>query len=417
MRITKSSADAARYKGDGTTQDIRYDDKLPGFGLRLFPSGVRSYVVKYRTATGTTRLATIGRHGVLTVEQARVRARRMLVEVGDGKDPLEERRKEKIPTLREAAVEYLEHVRVHNKSWKESARRLGYRYVEEDDETKEPAGFRVNKEHPGYILPALGSKRVTEIRMKDVRDLHTAIARHARIEANRTVALLSALLTYCLPEGVPNPVVIKTPRRKDGITLCEETPRKLRVKREQMPRFAKAIEKEPDVFVRAVVWLALLTACRKSELLQRKWEDIDLDERTVRLADTKSGKEQVVALSEPAVKILRELPRVRGNDYVFPGPWEGSHMTPDTLRKPWKRIRQRAGLMGKNTTTFHDLRKVFASWAIQDGTPIAHISEALRHSSIRVTERAYAHLTIEQPRKALEAHGAQLLKVVQGGKK
>lgn len=400
MALTKRGIDAAEYAGDGTSQDIRWDD-MPGFGVRLYPSGAKTFVLKYRTSTGRTRLATVGKCGVLTLSQARDRARAMLVEVTDGKDPIEERQREKVLTLREYAPHYLEYVRLHNKSWKEDARRLGFRYVE--GEGDEPGGFEPNKENPGRVLPTLGPRPLTEIRRKDIQDLHTKIGRRAKHEANRTVALLSAVLTRGLPEGMPNPA--------SGVELFPEPPRKVYVKKDELPQLATAIEEEENVFIRAVVWLALLTSCRKSELLPRKWEDVDLGRRILRLPDTKSGRERIVPLSDPAMQILEDLPRFKDNPHVLPGSGPGSHLTKDGLKKPWQGIRERAGL---EHITFHDLRRTFGSWSIQDGVPIAFISAALGHSSIRITERAYAHLSPDEPRMALERHGEQLLRVVEG---
>lgn len=418
MALTKKQIDAAKYRGKvtqrGGTQDIRYDDKIPGFGVRIYPSGKKSFVLKFRTRQGRTRLATIGRYGALTLDQARTRARKMAVELTDGKDPLEEQRREAIPTLRAFAPEYLEHVRLHNKSWKEAARRLGFRYVEEDKKKKEPAHFEANKDHPGHILPKLGSRTLTEIRAKDVQRLHDKIGKHAKYEANRTVTLLSAVLSHGLPEGAANPAAVKTNSRKDGIKLFPEKPRKEHVKPEEMPKLLDAIEEEPNVYIRGVIWLALLTSCRKSELLGREWDEVDFEEQVLRLPDTKSGRPRDVPLSAPALKVLEDLPRQHGNPYIFPGSGEGTSLTKDALKKPWTAIRKRAGL---ERTTFHDLRRIFGSWSLREGVPIAFISKALGHSSIRITEKAYAHLSDSEPRQALEAHGERLLRVVEGGKK
>src|ERR1019366_7819373 len=106
MHLTKRAIDA--LKPDGT-EVIHFDDALPGFGLRLKPSGVKSYLVQYR-AKGRTRRVTIGLHGRLTAEQARGEARKLLGRVAQGEDPAEHRREaHQAETVAGLCKRYMEH--------------------------------------------------------------------------------------------------------------------------------------------------------------------------------------------------------------------------------------------------------------------------------------------------------------------
>ena len=90
MRLTKTVADAAKYPHgpDSKRRFVIHDDDIPGFGLRVYPSGRRAFVLRYSVA-GHQRLLTIGDYGALTVQEARKRALRVRVQVSDGEDPVE----------------------------------------------------------------------------------------------------------------------------------------------------------------------------------------------------------------------------------------------------------------------------------------------------------------------------------------
>ena len=159
--------------------------------------------------------------------------------------------------------------------------------------------------------------------------------------------------------------------------------------------------------MRAALWLFMLTGARKSELLEARWENLDIDRRELRIPKPKQGKPHVYPLSTRAMKVLQQMPRFSGNPYVIPGDKEGSHLV--NISKSWNRVRTRAEL---KDIRLHDLRRSVGSWLAMSGHSLPVIGKVLGHSSPRTTQ-IYARLTDDAARLALESHAHQLIEVLQ----
>lgn len=384
-RLTKRRVDAAEYQGGDSGWDFLPDAEVPGFGVRIYESRTKSYLVRYRNQKGRQRLMTLGRHGVLTVQQAREMAREALVKVAQGEDPVQERREARHSgtTLSEFADVYLEdHAKPNRKTWKRDEGRL-----------------------EKYVKPALGSLDLEDVTRRHVSRLHREIGREKPVEANRVLALVRLMLNKAtdwgfLPPGHPNPAA-------DLDTYKEES-RERYLRPEEVQRLLGEVPEVGNPYIRAIIRLALLTGARKSELLSLRWEDVDLERREINLPEPKQGRPHTIPLSEPAVEILSALPRESDNPYVFPGRKEGSHLT--SIRKAWRKLRERADL---EDMTFHDLRRTVGSWLAQDGVNLQVVGEVLGHTSQEAT-RIYARLSSREPREALERH-AELVQEAENG--
>jgi integrase len=386
MALTKRGIDAAHYKGDGNSRDVRWDDKVTGLGLRIYPTGRKAFILSYRTPTGRSRMMTLGAYGVLTLDNARERARKELVKVMDGGDPLADRQTaSSAETFKKFAGVWLErHAKPHRRSWKEDKRRLD------------------NK-----IVPVLGHLAVKDVKRSDVGALHSSIGKDAPIEANRVLELVRAMLFKAeawgyLPEGTPNPAA-KVKRFKERKRDRFVTPA-------EMPRLVEKINAEPNIYVRAALMLYLLTGLRKNELLRAKWAEVDLDARTWTIPKTKQDEPHTVPLSAPAVAILEGLPRLSGNPHVFPGHKRGTHLV--NIAKNWRNVRVAAEC---EDVTLHDLRRTVGSWMASSGVSLAIVGQVLGHAPGDVAATAiYARLQQASARKALDDHGAALMQVING---
>ena len=169
-KLTNRAADALT---GGEKTRIIWDDDLSGFGLRITPAGVRSFVVRYRNAAGRDRTHTIGRYGVHTVDQARAAARKLKVEIAEGGDPVGERgHMRKGATVNDLLARYLS----------EHAER---RYAKTTLSATKDFVERL-------IRPALGSLRVADVRRADLASLHSALHKTPR-QANIVLAIASKL--------------------------------------------------------------------------------------------------------------------------------------------------------------------------------------------------------------------------------
>jgi integrase len=215
-----------------------------------------------------------------------------------------------------------------------------------------------------------------------------------------------------------------------------------------MPALIAAVNAEPSPYVRAFFWLRLMLGTRRTELLRARWEDVNLEQRTLYLPETKANRPHTLALAPEAVAILKTLPRMDGNPYVFPSPKKKRKGEPEEpmadVKRQWKRIRRtvtvdlwtaanpdRAAALRKqdddDDTAYraavlqevggklwdvrgHDLRRTVGSWAASSGESLVTIGSVLNHSDPSTTA-IYARLTQNVQRTALENHATQLLAV------
>lgn len=378
--LTKGRIDRLKHDPNGPATQIEYDDEIPGFGVRLYESGRKAFVVWYRTASGRKRMQTIGAFGPWTLQQAREEAREIIVEANRGSDPMAERQGARRGTsVREFSAVYLErHAKPRKKTWTEDERRI-----------------------EKHINPALGARKMEDLRRADVARFHGEIGMDAPYEANRVLALLRVMLNKAeewgyLEEGTPNPAAKVEPFR--------EKKRDRWVRPEELPRLMEAVAEEENPYIRAAVKLYLLTGLRKSELLGLRWQDVELsgDRPELRLRDTKAGRPHTVPLSPVAVEILRDLPRMLHNPHVFPGHRKGQPLV--NISKPWRAIRERAGM---KDVRLHDLRRTVGSWLATSGASLPLIGSVLNHTNASTTQ-IYAHLADDAARQALEKHGERI---------
>ena len=345
---------------------VVWDRALTGFGVRVYPSGARVYVVQARGPAGTKRI-TVGRHGVIGADEARRRAALIIARVRAGEDPTERKEpKPQGPTLAALAARYLrEHVAVRCKP-------------------STAAQYRLAIER--YIVPALGTLPVSSIGRSHVADLQHAL-RDRPAMANLVVATLSRMLDRAAAWGAV----------REMANPCRSAQKYRAVRRErfltdaEFRRLGTALDEleasgRISPHAAGAIRLLMLTGCRRNEILTLRWEDVHLDAKELRLRDSKTGP-RTVSLSAEAADVLATLERVPHNPWVVPGTRPGARLS--SIFDPWCRVRARAGL---DDVRIHDLRHSYASRALALGESLPVIAKLLGHAQIQTTAR-YTHLT------------------------
>lgn len=359
-----------------------WDDTLKGFGARVYPNGGKRYVAQAFRRGKTIRVQ-IGRYETLPFEDAKARARKIIADIDDGRNPNREKEAERLsPTVAQLSERFLgEYVPLHCKP----RTQVEYRHV-------------VKR----YILPALGSVRVLSLTREEVAALHQGM-RDKPYQANRTLGVLSKMMNLAeawdLRPDRSNPCY--------HVRKYKEGKRERFLTEEELTRLGRSLDEEEAVAPAAVTAYRLLlyTGARLSEIQTLKWEHIRGNR--IHLPDSKTGA-KTIPLNGPALEVLANAKRVEGNPYVVVGTKEGSCL--QDLQKPWRRVRKAAGL---EDVRIHDLRHTFASEAVMGGESLPMVGKILGHTQAQTTAR-YAHLA-DDPLQSVSDRVATSLKKTMDG--
>ena len=353
-----------------------WDTRAAGLGVRVRPSGGKSWVLLQDMAGGTKRVS-LGRVGVKSLEEVRreCHARKA------NPEPVEKTvRTGPVPLFRDFVAG----------PWKE-AHFDGYK-----PSTQRVARYQLS----GQLLPAFGSKPLDRIREAAIRRWFERYSRTAPGNANHCLARLRQMLNFAAACGhiQSNPA--------DGIAFNRRPKLTRFLSREELARLHAALDAQTRQSARQqadIVRLLLLTGCRRGEIMELRWSEVRED--GLALTDAKTGP-RTVPLSSRARRILDRQPRGK-SAFVFP-----SLRNPARPRRPclplWDRVRKEACI---EDVRLHDLRHTMATHAVMNGVPVPVVSRLLGHSDVRITLR-YAHLMDRDIEAAGERVGAAMARVM-----
>ena len=361
MPTVDLTARLARESKPAGKDTILFDRKLPGFGLRIHPSGRKVWIVQTRIE-GRSRRMVIARYGEMELAEARRRARDTLHRTRTGANPADDIQQEKrTQTLREFAREYLRRSDPH---WKPSGRTTVRIYLK------------------ARILPAFGRMPLDRIGAEDVAAWFDAASRDRPGAANRALEILRAMMFRAEEWG----------RRERGTNPClgiRHNPKRSIARfldTDELAQLGRALDAREAEWPQAVnaIRLLALTGCRRGEVLDLRWRHIG--ERAINLADSKTGP-RAVPLGAAARALIKALPGARDPDaYLFPH--HAGKRKPKALVERWQAICADAKL-GK--LRLHDLRHSAASQAVMAGEGLSQVGKLLGHRQHRTTAN-YAHL-------------------------
>jgi integrase len=371
-KITKRFVERQPLVAKG--QKIVTDNELHGFGL-VIGTKSKSYFAQ-RDVNGTTVRTTIGKHGLYTTEQARSKARELLVRMANGENPNKTKRETaaKGITLEHACEAYEEAKTYLSKTSKYRLKRCREKWF--SDWMKTPLNQITNE----MILKrhaTLGKDRH-----------HTT--------ANNAMQLLRAIYNYAqlTNESLPlNPVKILS----RGKSWFKQNVRKSVIKPTQLKTWYQTVMLVENSAVRDFLCLLLFTGMRKSEGLSLEWSNVDFNEKTLAVPDTKSGNPLEIPMSDYVYDLLKERQKRTGKSkWVFPSTGKTGHLV-----EPKKAIAQVANKSGIKFM-LHDLRRTFVTIAESLDISSYAVKQLVNHKPSRDVTAGYIVMTVDRLRAPMQ---------------
>ena len=367
----------------GKAQADVWDINLPGFGVRISAAGRKTFFVMTRV-NGRLVRATVGKFLTMNYVDAFKAAKRMLVDMGDGKNPNDEKKARRSGTLTLGGV-----FETFMSTRKDKREELTTR-------TQEQYRLIFDKH-----LAHWKGRHVKEISRVMVQELHEKIGSgRGKNAANGAIRFLRRLMNfsrarYDVPER--NPV--------EGVEWYRDGRRSVIIKPVDMPKWFTTVSTMQHETMRDYLLLVLFTGLRRNEAMKLTWENVDLADKTLTVPETKNGEAHSLPLSSFLFKLLSERYERWGEPtgYVFPSWSKHGHLT--NVQHGMKLL-QAAGL----AYTLHDLRRTFITTAERLDISIYTVKRLANHKHTDVTGKHYIVHDIERLREPMERITLELLR-------
>lgn len=408
VKLNKRSVDGLLPPAKG--QAALWDTEVRGFGVRILPSGTKTFILQYRNPEGVQRRINIGRYGVLTVDQARDQAKLYLASVIQGEDPADEtRRARKGMTVAEMCDWYLAEARTGN-------------ILGRLNRPIKPSSLDMDESRiKTHIIPLLGRRVVAQLSIADVEQMQSDVKNGKTAKArtggrggratggagvaSRCLGTIQAIIGHAKHKGL----LAVHPTQGAKKLASQKKTRRLSVSELEMlgKALAFAEQNRENPVALSVLKTLLLTGYRREEAqaMQRVW--INATAGFVSFPDTKGGA-QVRAIGPTALKVLQDQIEIVGNPYVFPSETGAGPYT--AVSSCLDRVCKLAGISG---VTPHTLRHTFGSIAGELGFSELTIRAMLGHASQNVTQD-YIHID-EALKLAVQRTSDEIARLLENG--
>ena len=378
LRLDSATA-AALQCAPGRKKTDYYDEAVTGFVLECRATGGKTFYFRYADAGGRQKQVKLAGFGDAPFAQVRKKAERLRAEVALGGSPAADRAEVRaVPVYASLAAQHVSDAELHHRS------------------ASTIEGYIRN-----HIVPRWGTTRLTDIEPQAVARWLAGL--RARGLSEGTVTKVRAIFgrsfelgrRWGVPGADRNPV-----RSVPTKPLNNARDRSLTAAEAARLRAAAAASRNTQLV--HVVDLLLFLGCRLRELLDARWENVDLERRSLFVPTSKNGRSRHVPLSAAALEVIGRLPRFEGCPWLVPNPETLQPFV--TIKHAWQAARDAAGLPGLR---LHDLRHAAASAMVSAGVDLYAVGKVLGHVNAASTQR-YAHLANDTLLAAVEAGTARL---------
>ena len=353
-----------------TKRTFVYDTIEVGLSLQITPNGAKSFY--YRgVVLGKQIRVKLGEPSYMSVDDARQAARKAKINMKEGINPIEERKK----ITGESSLE-----------------QLYTRFMDEKEQHIRPITMEYYKDLWKRYLSTLANKKISQITPDELKLLHKRLTlNNGKRCANQTIVLLRTIYNHFIKQNIYqgfNP--------GNAVQLNKQIARTRHLSGNELESFRDAINETEDSIPKFAIMMLWFTGARRRNVFSMKWEDIKLEEKLWTIPETKTQNDANVVLVNAAIDILNQLKDMRYNEYVFFSTTSKSgHI--GGVRKTWEGILKRAKITNFH---LHDLRHTFATSLLANGADAFMVKKALTHKSLQSTQ-IYVNLEVDDLREKL----------------
>ena len=353
-----------------TKRTFVYDTIEVGLSLQITPNGAKSFY--YRgVVLGKQIRVKLGEPSYMSVDDARQAARKAKINMKEGINPIEERKK----ITGESSLE-----------------QLYTRFMDEKEQHIRPITMEYYKDLWKRYLSTLANKKISQITPDELKILHKRLTlNNGKRCANQTIVLLRTIYNHFIKQNIYqgfNP--------GNAVQLNKQIARTRHLSGNELESFRDAINEIEDSIPKFAIMMLWFTGARRRNVFSMKWEDIKLEEKLWTIPETKTQNDANVVLVNAAIDILNQLKDMRYNEYVFFSTTSKSgHI--GGVRKTWEGILKRAKITNFH---LHDLRHTFATSLLANGADAFMVKKALTHKSLQSTQ-IYVNLEVDDLREKL----------------